>query len=316
MKIKTNIKLAFLVLAFAFFILPPALSLAAANFNYQPMEAVPGFAKTGDFYTYVSNIYKFGIGAIGVCAMLMIIAGGYMYITSAGNNSSMEKAKGVITDAVVGLILAMAAWLILYVINPDLVRINRISGTTPSGGTAGEQRAAAIAAGGESALSKLLSRPIGKCSSATFGPCTPLNLKNTCLASNADTFSKICALESSGGVPTKTSTLDKCKDGSSFSVGLFQINMVSNGGYVSGCNPKDIFTVNGSGSQGTCLERKMIAGSNVCVKWDCQVKNAALYTSCLKKLQDPSTNINIACQLSNNGAKLGPWAFTKSRCGF
>lgn len=126
MKTKTNTKLAFTIAAFAFFVLPAAVSLAAANFNYQPMEAVPGFAKTGDFYTYISNIYKFGIGAIGVCAMLMIIAGGYMYITSAGNNSSMEKAKGVITDAVVGLILAMAAWLILYVINPDLVKINRL----------------------------------------------------------------------------------------------------------------------------------------------------------------------------------------------
>ena len=76
-----------------------------------------------------------------------------MYITSAGNNSSMEKAKGVITDAIVGLVLALGAYLLLYVINPDLVKITKLpvipatktttapsvgapgTGTTPTTGT-------------------------------------------------------------------------------------------------------------------------------------------------------------------------------------
>lgn len=90
------------------------------------MEEIPGQGKPGNFYDYISAIYKFGIGAVGVCAMLMIIIGGYMYITSAGNNASMEKAKGVITDAVVGLLIAFSSYLILYVINPDLVKIKKL----------------------------------------------------------------------------------------------------------------------------------------------------------------------------------------------
>ncbi len=47
----------------------------------------------------------FWLGAAGICAMLMIIIGGFMYSTSAGNNASMEKAKSVIADALIGLLL-------------------------------------------------------------------------------------------------------------------------------------------------------------------------------------------------------------------
>ncbi len=57
-----------------------------------------------------------------------------MYMTSAGNTSSIGTAKKVMFDALAGLILALVAWLILYVINPDLVNItfNRGLVTNPS----------------------------------------------------------------------------------------------------------------------------------------------------------------------------------------
>ena len=54
----------------------------------------------------------------------MIMVGGFMYITSAGNQATMGKAKGYITDAIIGLIMAMAAYLLLYEINPDLLKVN------------------------------------------------------------------------------------------------------------------------------------------------------------------------------------------------
>lgn len=119
----------------------PAITQAADSFTYTPMEKIPGFDTTSstNFYDYINNIYKFGIWAIGICALLMIMIGGYMYITSAGNNASMEKAKGVITDAVIGLILALSAYLLLYTINPDLVKMKQLSATsqTCSNGSSG-----------------------------------------------------------------------------------------------------------------------------------------------------------------------------------
>lgn len=116
-KTKTkNTLLALLALAvFAF----PLFSLAM---TYTPMEAIPGSGSTSDWCVYVSYIYKFGLWAVGIAALLMISIGGFMYTTSAGNNASMEKAKGVITDAIAGLLLALTSWLLLNTINPDLLK--------------------------------------------------------------------------------------------------------------------------------------------------------------------------------------------------
>jgi hypothetical protein len=119
-----------LVLIFIF-IFPLLIVSAAPNLNYAPMETLPGFAKTADFATFISNLYKFGIWTVGICALIMIVIGGYMYAASGGNNASMEKAKGFITDALVGLILALLAYLILYIINPELVKIKMAAAVTP-----------------------------------------------------------------------------------------------------------------------------------------------------------------------------------------
>jgi hypothetical protein len=91
--------------------------------NYIPMEQIPGLVNNGDLPTYIVGLYKFGIWTVGICALLMIVLGGFMYVTSAGNNASMGKAKTVITDAIIGLIMALTAYLLLNEINPDLLKI-------------------------------------------------------------------------------------------------------------------------------------------------------------------------------------------------
>jgi hypothetical protein len=96
----------------------------AASFSYTPMEQIPGFATDGNFYNYIGAVYKFGIWGVGISALLMITIGGYMYIASAANVASIDKAKAVITDAIVGLSLALISYLLLYVINPNLVRLS------------------------------------------------------------------------------------------------------------------------------------------------------------------------------------------------
>jgi len=97
----------------------------AASFSYTPMETIPGFATDGNFYNYIAAVYKFGIWGVGISALLMITIGGYMYMMSAANVASAEKAKGVITDAIIGLILALVSYLLLYEINPNLVRLDQ-----------------------------------------------------------------------------------------------------------------------------------------------------------------------------------------------
>ncbi|MFZ1654450.1 MAG: pilin [Candidatus Moraniibacteriota bacterium] len=106
--------------------------------NYQLLEQIPGSSETvGRLDTYLRDIYIFAFWAVGIAVVFMLTIGGFMYLTSAGNTSRMESAKTVIFDAILGLVLALVAWLFLYVINPDLVNLNlRAVSITPISSTA------------------------------------------------------------------------------------------------------------------------------------------------------------------------------------
>ncbi|MDO9231229.1 MAG: transglycosylase SLT domain-containing protein [bacterium] len=131
----TKTKIIFLLLLLVNLI--PVFCLAADT--YVPMEKIPGFEDPADFPAYLMSIYKFGLWAIGTSAMFMIMIGGYMYLTSAGNNSQTGKAKGIITDAIAGLILALVSYVLLYTINPELVQFKPLQGitSTPSSAITG-----------------------------------------------------------------------------------------------------------------------------------------------------------------------------------
>jgi len=120
-----------IVRGFALFsVISAILFLAAtgalgASYDYTPMEKIPGTTEDiSAFPDYVKAIYKFAIWAVGIAALLMISVGGFMYFSAAGNTSKLDKAKIVIRDAIFGIIAVLTAYLILYVINPDLVNIS------------------------------------------------------------------------------------------------------------------------------------------------------------------------------------------------
>lgn len=109
-------------------IAPPATSSQTTSsqkqtFIYTPMEEIPGFGKPTSDIEFILAVYKFGLWTIGIAAVLMISIGAFMYITSAGNTSTVTKAKGFIFDAIAGVILALTSYILLYTINPALVAI-------------------------------------------------------------------------------------------------------------------------------------------------------------------------------------------------
>lgn len=307
-----------LLILFLFIVLPLFASAQTASpFSYTPLENIPGSNLTGptDFYTYVSAIYKFGIWAVGIVALFMLVFGGYTYITSAGNNSSMETAKKIITDAIVGIIMALTAYLLLYVINPDLVRMKKLA---PVAGIPGAQVPVTPVPGVPGA---------GTCSTLTSGPCSIESLKSTCFSSDPEKWSAICNKESGGEEAyVDPNATDKCKDGTVFSIGLFQVNMITSAGSLAECSGSAIFSTDTLGGdpsctqfgnrQGSCLFCKTnSAGTSYCSSWNCAVKNPSIYTSCLSQLKIGANNIKVACTLSNNGASTSPWKTTAKACG-
>lgn len=70
---------------------------------------------------YISKVYTFAVGVVGLAAVIMIMIGGYLYMTSHGNATQAEKGKDFITSAVLGLIIVLVSYVILRTINPNLV---------------------------------------------------------------------------------------------------------------------------------------------------------------------------------------------------
>ena len=74
-----------------------------------------------DLATYIGCIYQFATYiAIGL-AILMIIWGGYKYITSQGNPDVLTEAKEIIWGTIIGLLVLGLGWLIISSIGGNIV---------------------------------------------------------------------------------------------------------------------------------------------------------------------------------------------------
>ena len=70
---------------------------------------------------YIAGAFRYGVSIGGVLAVVMMMIGGFRYVTAGGDTSRVMKAKECIGDAVLGLSILLGSFLILNTINPDLV---------------------------------------------------------------------------------------------------------------------------------------------------------------------------------------------------
>lgn len=78
---------------------------------------------------YLNIMIKIAIGVAAVLAVVMIVMGGIQYMTSE-LISSKEEGRHRITNALIGLLIALGAYLILYTINPNLLKTIDVSDTS------------------------------------------------------------------------------------------------------------------------------------------------------------------------------------------
>lgn len=63
-----------------------------------------------------SNIVGVVLGLAGLALFVMLIVGGFKYMTAGGDPKAMQGAQGTLTMAILGLVLVAMAYLILLVI--------------------------------------------------------------------------------------------------------------------------------------------------------------------------------------------------------
>src|SRR3990167_8707056 len=104
-------------------------SSADTDTTYTPLAPLPGLPAVPyetdtecPFGNYLNIIIKLIIGIAAVLAMVMIVMGGIEYLTS-DLVSSKEAGKDTIRNAILGLLIALGAYLILNTINPQLLSV-------------------------------------------------------------------------------------------------------------------------------------------------------------------------------------------------
>ncbi len=70
---------------------------------------------------FISSIYSFALTIVGIAVFVQILRAGFKWLTAAGNSGKAGEGKRMMTNAVTGAILLFAAYMILFIINPDLV---------------------------------------------------------------------------------------------------------------------------------------------------------------------------------------------------
>jgi lysylphosphatidylglycerol synthetase-like protein (DUF2156 family) len=121
--IKT-VQIASLVLSLSL-MLSPLASFAQYNAT-QPCNTYSGLSCTlfgaSNLTQLIINITKILLALAGLIAVLVLVVGGFRYVTSFGNQAATESAKKIILNAIIGIVIIILSLVIVNVISNVLQR--------------------------------------------------------------------------------------------------------------------------------------------------------------------------------------------------
>jgi len=107
----------------AIFLIAPEPTSAFSLFPSEPQAD----GLNDDFRTYIVAFYNFALPATALVAVVLIMIGGIIWITSAGDQGRISKAKEFIINPIIGLVLLSAVYVTLGFINPNLVILQPVT---------------------------------------------------------------------------------------------------------------------------------------------------------------------------------------------
>lgn len=70
----------------------------------------------GDLSKVFANIVRGALGLAGIVFFILLLIGGFRYITSGGDPKAVEGAQKTLTSAVIGLVVILLSFIILLLI--------------------------------------------------------------------------------------------------------------------------------------------------------------------------------------------------------
>lgn len=99
----------------------PAVPIPGMNIPAEGIDITP--TTVGE---YIKTIYTFSVYAGSILAVVVLMIGGFMWLTAGGNVSQVGQARTYIGGAISGFVLLLLSWTILQMVNPRLVEFRPI----------------------------------------------------------------------------------------------------------------------------------------------------------------------------------------------
>lgn len=76
------------------------------------------------FAQYINSVYRYLTAIILVVAIVMVVYGGFLYLVGSAGVGSIQRGKQIITDAIMGMVITLAAYAILNTVNPATTNLS------------------------------------------------------------------------------------------------------------------------------------------------------------------------------------------------
>jgi len=93
-------------------VVTPAEGLGGAATELEDVGGEVEGGLTADLPTLVGQIINIALGILGVVLVVLIVYGGIMWMTAMGDKEKVITAKKILTNAIIGLVITVAAYAI------------------------------------------------------------------------------------------------------------------------------------------------------------------------------------------------------------
>ncbi|MEK7528886.1 MAG: hypothetical protein AAB592_03895 [Patescibacteria group bacterium] len=106
---------------------PHALALEAIRPEDDPVRDITGGQSS--IRSLALLIVNFFLGFLGLLAVIMIIYGGFIYVSSAGEQEKVDEAKKILTYAVIGIVVIVISFALVNTLLGGLGAGTDVGGT-------------------------------------------------------------------------------------------------------------------------------------------------------------------------------------------
>lgn len=104
-------KIKYLISSFFFFLLSAPV-MAAGDYGLKSTADAAEIKTSGSIAGTIGKITGALLSLVGVAFFVLMLYGGFLWMTARGDEAQSKKAQGIIVDAVIGLVIVGAAYTI------------------------------------------------------------------------------------------------------------------------------------------------------------------------------------------------------------